>query len=150
MQEKTKTFPINHVILAVTYQILQFMLLQVFSFFSFSFSFCFLGPHPRHMEVPSLGVQSELQLLAYVTYTATPDLSHVFDLHHSSRQCQTHSPVSKARDRTCNLMVPSRNLFHWAMSGNTLFFFFPLAALAACRRSSAKCHSSDKTKSLNY
>ena len=22
--------------------------------------FCFLGPHPRHLEVPRLGVQSEL------------------------------------------------------------------------------------------
>ena len=25
----------------------------------------FLGPHPRHMAVPSLGVELELQLLAY-------------------------------------------------------------------------------------
>ena len=25
----------------------------------------FLGPHPQHMEVPRLGVKSELQLLAY-------------------------------------------------------------------------------------
>ena len=28
---------------------------------------CFLGPHPWHMEVPRLGVQLELQLLAYTT-----------------------------------------------------------------------------------
>ena len=28
--------------------------------------FVFLGPHLWHMEVPRLGVQSELQLLAYV------------------------------------------------------------------------------------
>ena len=28
---------------------------------------CFLGPHPRHMDVPRLGVESELQLLAYTT-----------------------------------------------------------------------------------
>ena len=28
------------------------------------FVFCFLGPHPWHMEVPRLGVQLELQLLA--------------------------------------------------------------------------------------
>ena len=26
---------------------------------------CFLGPHPQHMEVPRLGVESELQLLVY-------------------------------------------------------------------------------------
>ena len=29
-------------------------------FFFFSYLFCFLGPHPRQMEVPRLGVQSEL------------------------------------------------------------------------------------------
>ena len=33
----------------------------------------FLGPHLWHMEVPSLGVESELQLPAYATATATPD-----------------------------------------------------------------------------
>ena len=27
--------------------------------------FCFLGPHVQHMEVPRLGVESELQLPAY-------------------------------------------------------------------------------------
>ena len=31
----------------------------------FFLSFIFLGPHLRHMEVPRLGVESELQLLAY-------------------------------------------------------------------------------------
>ena len=45
----------------------------------FYFLFCFLGPHPWHMEVPRLEVKSELQLLAYTTATATPDLSHVCD-----------------------------------------------------------------------
>ena len=60
---------------------------------SFCFLFCFvfclfvsLGPHLRHMEVPRLGVESELQLPAYTTVTATPDLSWVFNLHHSSWQ----------------------------------------------------------------
>ena len=27
-------------------------------------SFVFLGPHPRYMEVPRLGIESELQLTA--------------------------------------------------------------------------------------
>ena len=31
----------------------------------------------RHMEVPRLGAESELQLPTYATATATPDLSHV-------------------------------------------------------------------------
>ena len=37
------------------------------------FFFVFLGPHLQHMEVPRLGVKSELQLLAYTSATATPD-----------------------------------------------------------------------------
>ena len=32
----------------------------------------------------------------------------ICNLHHSSRQCQILNPLSKARDRTLNLMVPSR------------------------------------------
>ena len=39
---------------------------------------------PWHKEVPGLDVKSELQLLA--TATATPDLSYVGDLRHSSWQ----------------------------------------------------------------
>ena len=38
------------------------------------------------------------------TATATPDLSHVYDLHHSSQQHQMLNPLSKARDGTCVLM----------------------------------------------
>ena len=49
------------------------------------FFFVFLGPHPWHMEVPRLGVETELQLPAYATATATLDLSLICDLHHSSR-----------------------------------------------------------------
>uniref|UniRef100_A0A8D1M8R1 Cystathionine beta-synthase n=1 Tax=Sus scrofa TaxID=9823 RepID=A0A8D1M8R1_PIG len=37
------------------------------------------------MEVPRVGVESELQLPAYTTATATSDPSRVCDLHHSSR-----------------------------------------------------------------
>ena len=40
-------------------------------FFLVLFCFCFLGLHLRHMEVPRLGVESELQLVAYATATAT-------------------------------------------------------------------------------
>ena len=49
--------------------------------------FQFLGPH-THMEVPRLRVKLELQLPAYSTATATPDLSRICDLHHSSWQHQ--------------------------------------------------------------
>ena len=36
-------------------------------------SLFFLGRHPWHMEGPRLGVESQLQLPAYTTATATPD-----------------------------------------------------------------------------
>ena len=52
----------------------------------------------RYMEVPRLGVELKLQLLAYATDTAMWDLSHVCDLHHSSQQCQILNPLSEARD----------------------------------------------------
>ena len=40
----------------------------------------FLGPHLQHMEVSRLGVESELQLLAYTTAAAMPDPSRICDL----------------------------------------------------------------------
>ena len=52
-----------------------------------SSSIAFSGPHlQQHMEVPRVGVESELQLQlpAYTTTTATRDLSCIGDLHHSS------------------------------------------------------------------
>ena len=78
-------------------------------FFSFSFFFFgFLGPHPQHMEVPRLGVKSQPQLPAYATVTATPDPSHVYNLHHSSWQHWILNPLSDARDQTHIFMDTSR------------------------------------------
>ena len=45
------------------------------------------------------GVESELQLPAYTTATATRDPSCVCDLHHRSWQHQILNSPSKARDR---------------------------------------------------
>ena len=64
-------------------------------------SFVFLGPHLQHMEVPRLGVESELQLPAYARATATPDLSHVCIQHHSSWQRWILNPLN-------NLIISSR------------------------------------------
>ena len=83
----------------------------------FLFLFCFLGPHMQHMEVPRLGAESDLQLLAHTTATAMPDLSHVFNLHHSSWQHRIFNPLSKARDWTCILMVTSCVCYHWPTMG---------------------------------
>ena len=58
------------------------------------------------MEVPRLGVELDLQLLAYEA-TAMPDLSCICDLHRSSRQCWILKLLSKARDQTLVLMDTS-------------------------------------------
>ena len=58
----------------------------------------FLGPHLRHMEVPRLEVELELQLPAYAKATAMWDPSHVCDLHHSSWQRHILNPLSEVRD----------------------------------------------------
>ena len=60
------------------------------------------------MEFRRLGVESELQLLAYATVTAMPDLSTVCDIHHSSRQHWILNPLRWARDQICILMDTSR------------------------------------------
>ena len=64
-------------------------------------------PAADDVGVPRLGVQSELQLLAYPTATATWDRSCLCDLHHSSRPRRVLHPLGKARDGTCILMDPS-------------------------------------------
>ena len=90
--------------------------------FSHHFFFClfkFLGLHPRHMEVPRQGVELELQLPAYATGTVMWDLSHVFDLHHSSRQFGILNPLSEARDRTGVLMDTSRVSYPLSHYGNS-------------------------------
>ena len=49
-------------------------LLPFLFFLSFFFFFLtFSGLHLRHMEVPRLGIESELQLPAYSTATATSE-----------------------------------------------------------------------------
>ena len=70
---------------------------------SFPSTFCsllFKQAHLWHMEVPGPGVKSELQLPAYDTATATPDLNHIWELYHSSWQHQIFNPPEGgARDQ---------------------------------------------------
>ena len=101
-------------------------ILETFSFFVCLFVCFFKGLYPWHMEVPRLGVELELQLLAYATATATPDLSCVCDLYHRSRECRILNLLSEARDQTCNLMVPNWICFHCAMMGTPKTFSFLL------------------------
>ena len=103
-----------------------------YSYFIFYF-FVFLGSHAQHMEIPMLGVELELQLLAYTTATAMQDLSQVCDLHHSSWQCQILNPQSEARDWTCNLMVTSWICFLCATMGTPKIALFKTCAYSEQR-----------------
>ena len=76
--------------------------------FSFICVWGFFGPHPHYREVPRLGVESELWLLAYTTATATWDPSHVCDhLHHSTQQRQILKRLSEVRDQIHIIMDTS-------------------------------------------
>ena len=87
---------------------------------NFFFMFvCFGGPHLRHMEVPRLGVESELQPLAYTTAKATWDPSCIFALHYSSQRCWILNPLSKAKDQTCIFMDTSQVCNLLSHSGNS-------------------------------
>ena len=79
----------------------------------------FLGLHLQYIEVPRLGVESELQLPAYATVTAMPEPSCVCDLiYHSSQQCQIVNPLSKARDQTRILSDNSQIHFPYTTIGS--------------------------------
>ena len=65
------------------------------------FFFFHFIPAVKHMEVPRLGIKSELQLQAYVTDTVMPDPSHVCDLCHSLWQHEILNPLTEARDQIC-------------------------------------------------
>ena len=70
-----------------------------------------------------------LQLQAYATATAMQDPSCVFNLHHSSQQHQIPNLLSKARDRTCNFMVPSWNCFLCATMRTPTLIYLKLCLL---------------------
>ena len=97
----------------------------------FAFFFFLFGPHLRHMEVPKrLGVELELQLPAYATATAMPDLSHICDPHQSLWQHRILNPVSKARVQTFLLMdTVSGFLTYWATGNSKLLYLNYLHSL---------------------
>ena len=90
---------------------------QSFFFLSFFFFFCVLGPYLWHLEVPRVGDESELQLLAYARATATQDPGCICELHHSSRQHWILNPLSEARDQTHILLDTSWVHNCWATRG---------------------------------
>ena len=78
----------------------------------------FLGPHLQHMEVSRLAVQRELRLLTYATATAISNpIQASAATYTTAHQRQILNPLSKARDRTYNLVVPSQIRFCYATMG---------------------------------
>ena len=69
------------------------------------------------MDVPRLGVKSDLQLTVYTTDTATQDLSYVCDLHHSSLPDWILNTPGVARDQTCTQKDTSQVGFRCATTG---------------------------------
>ena len=78
---------------------------------------CFSGLHLRHIEIPRLRVESELQLPDYTTVTVSWDPSCICDLHHSSLQHWSLSSLNEDRDQTHVFMDTSQVHYCWAMMG---------------------------------
>ena len=92
----------------------------------------FLWLYLWHMEVPRLGVKSELELLAYTTAIATWDLSLVCNLYHSSWQYRILNPLSEARDQMHILMDTSWVHYCCAITGTpiiSLYIYWPFVFL---------------------
>ena len=69
--------PLSHNTNCIVCQVFIHIILKLFFFLLLLLLFYFLGPNLQHMEVLSLGVESEPQLLAYTTATAMWDPSWV-------------------------------------------------------------------------
>ena len=78
------------------------------------------------MEIPRRGVESVLQLLAYTTAKAIPNLRRICVLCTSLRQHQILNPLSEARDQICILMNTSQVLNRLSHSGNSQNIFIEL------------------------
>ena len=62
--------------------------------------------------------------MAQATAKAMPDLSHVCNIYHSSRQQWILNPLNEARDKTHSLMVSSQIGFFCAMMGTLISVHF--------------------------
>ena len=77
------------------------------------------------MEVPGLQVESELQLPAYATATATPDASRVCNLQHSSLQLQILNPQRpRIKPKSSWIQVKLLLLSHDRNATNAFFKLF--------------------------
>ena len=95
------------------YFILLYFLLYIF------FVFCLFWATPAAYG----GSQARGPIGTIATSLPTADPSRICDLHHSSQQRQILNPLSEARDRACNLMVPSQIHFHCTTKGTPAVLF---------------------------
>ena len=79
-------------------------------------------PYVQQMDIPRLGVESELQLPGTATATATWDPSHICNLYHSSWQHWILNQLSRARVQTRIFMGTSWVCYHWATTGTPCEF----------------------------
>ena len=70
--------------------------------------FSFLGPYPRHMEVPRMGVELQLQLLAYTTGCSHSNAGSQLHLRPTLQLTATWilNPLSEARDQPVSSWTP--------------------------------------------
>ena len=105
----------------------------------FFFFFAFLGPHPQHMEVPRLGVKSELQLLP----TPQPQQRQIctrsltYSTAHSNTGPLTHW-VRPGIDWTGILMDTDQVPYHWATTGTPRMWFLKAVGHRSSSSSSFK------------
>ena len=83
--------------------------LKTFFLFWKPFFYFFLWLYLWHMEISRLAVESELQLQAYTTARAIPDLSCICSLCCILWPCWILNPLSKARNKTHILMDTMSN-----------------------------------------
>ena len=96
---------------------------MVFSLFVF-FCFCLSRATPEAYGGSQARGLIRCTAAGLLTATAMPDLSLIRDLHHSSQQRRILDPLSEARDRTRNPMVPSQICFCCTMMGTPIVFSF--------------------------
>ena len=84
---------------------LKLVIIPEFFVFWVFFLFCFPA-FSRATLMAYGGSQARDLIGAYTRAIAMQDPSLICNLHHSSQQHRIFNPLSRARDGTCNLMVP--------------------------------------------
>ena len=89
-------------------------------------SFVFLWPHPRHMEIFRLGVESELQLQACTTRSTQQcwirAMSETYTMAHGKAWSLTH--WARPWLESVSLWILVRFVNHWAVTGTPWFCVF--------------------------